>query len=328
MASRSRTLWRGCICVSSSFASAPGRRRHGCSTSGRSRPSGMCWRGRCTSGAERSSRRTGSRRRGIPLGGRGDLSGGRGRSGLGPARSVEGPRTAALLGHNPRLAAESLGGAWAHTERVGVEEPGVFPFAPDLVEVLVEVGDVAKARAVSARLRELAQRQAHPWVLTAAKRCDGMIGLAGRAPGPAAELLSRRWPTTRGWGALRPGANPACARSRASPRQEVGRCAGCARAVGRCLRRTRLVRLGRGGEVRARPVGARRAVPAGALTPAETRVAALAVQGLANKEIARTLFVSVHTVEVHLSHVYAKLGVHSRTQLAPLAGAALGRVQT
>jgi DNA-binding NarL/FixJ family response regulator len=63
-------------------------------------------------------------------------------------------------------------------------------------------------------------------------------------------------------------------------------------------------------------VGARRAVPAGALTPAETRVAALAVQGLANKEIARTLFVSVHTVEVHLSHVYAKLGVHSRTQLA------------
>jgi DNA-binding NarL/FixJ family response regulator len=45
-------------------------------------------------------------------------------------------------------------------------------------------------------------------------------------------------------------------------------------------------------------------------------VAELARNGLANKEIARTLFLSVKTVEGHLSHVYAKLGVRSRTQLA------------
>jgi DNA-binding NarL/FixJ family response regulator len=42
----------------------------------------------------------------------------------------------------------------------------------------------------------------------------------------------------------------------------------------------------------------------------------LAAEGLSNKEIARTLFVTVHTIEVHLSHAYAKLGVRSRTQLA------------
>ena len=42
----------------------------------------------------------------------------------------------------------------------------------------------------------------------------------------------------------------------------------------------------------------------------------LAVEGLANKEIAQRLFVTVNTVEVHLSHAYAKLGVHSRAQLA------------
>jgi DNA-binding CsgD family transcriptional regulator len=40
------------------------------------------------------------------------------------------------------------------------------------------------------------------------------------------------------------------------------------------------------------------------------------VQGRANKEIARALHVTVHTVEAHLSHAYAKLGVRSRTQLA------------
>jgi DNA-binding NarL/FixJ family response regulator len=63
-------------------------------------------------------------------------------------------------------------------------------------------------------------------------------------------------------------------------------------------------------------VGARRPQPTGELTPAERRVVELAVDGLANKEIARTLFVSVRTVEVHLKHAYAKLGIRSRTQLA------------
>ena len=63
-------------------------------------------------------------------------------------------------------------------------------------------------------------------------------------------------------------------------------------------------------------VGARRKAPTGELTPAEQRVVELATAGLANKEIARQLFVGVHTVEVHLTHAYAKLGVRSRTQLA------------
>ena len=63
-------------------------------------------------------------------------------------------------------------------------------------------------------------------------------------------------------------------------------------------------------------VGARRPRPSGQLTPSERRVAELAAEGLSNKEIARTLVVTVHTVEVHLSHAYAKLGVRSRSQLA------------
>lgn len=42
----------------------------------------------------------------------------------------------------------------------------------------------------------------------------------------------------------------------------------------------------------------------------------LAADGHSNKEIASTLFVSIHTVEAHLKHAYAKLGVHSRSQLA------------
>ena len=52
------------------------------------------------------------------------------------------------------------------------------------------------------------------------------------------------------------------------------------------------------------------------MTPTEERVARLAAEGRSNKEIARTLFVTVHTVEAHLSKAYAKLGIRSRTQLA------------
>ncbi len=53
-----------------------------------------------------------------------------------------------------------------------------------------------------------------------------------------------------------------------------------------------------------------------ALTAAERRVADLAAQGLTNREIAETLFVTLKTVEVHLGRSYGKLGIKGRAQLA------------
>ncbi len=58
------------------------------------------------------------------------------------------------------------------------------------------------------------------------------------------------------------------------------------------------------------------------LTEAERPVAGLAAQGLSNPQIADRLFLSRYTVETHLKHVFAKLGVESRTELAALAGQA------
>ncbi len=52
------------------------------------------------------------------------------------------------------------------------------------------------------------------------------------------------------------------------------------------------------------------------LTPAEQRVAALVAEGRTNREVAASLFLAERTVETHLSHVYAKLGIRSRTELA------------
>jgi DNA-binding CsgD family transcriptional regulator len=53
-----------------------------------------------------------------------------------------------------------------------------------------------------------------------------------------------------------------------------------------------------------------------ALTPSERRVAAMAAEGLSNREIAQALFVTLRTVETHLSSAFRKLDVSARTQLA------------
>ena len=51
------------------------------------------------------------------------------------------------------------------------------------------------------------------------------------------------------------------------------------------------------------------------LTPTERDVVRLACDGLANKDIATRLFISPRTVQSHLTHIYAKLGLSSRVQL-------------
>jgi DNA-binding CsgD family transcriptional regulator len=57
-----------------------------------------------------------------------------------------------------------------------------------------------------------------------------------------------------------------------------------------------------------------------ALTDAERRVADLANQGLTNRQIAEALAISLPTVETHLRHVFQKLGIRSRRQLAEHLG--------
>jgi DNA-binding CsgD family transcriptional regulator len=70
----------------------------------------------------------------------------------------------------------------------------------------------------------------------------------------------------------------------------------------------------------------RRLVPAepetkgwAALTTSEVTVARLVAEGLTNREVAERLFVSPHTVSSHLRHVFSKLGINSRVELARLA---------
>jgi DNA-binding CsgD family transcriptional regulator len=51
------------------------------------------------------------------------------------------------------------------------------------------------------------------------------------------------------------------------------------------------------------------------LTAAELRVVRLVAQGMTNREAAAALFLSAHTIDTHLRHAFAKLGVNSRVEL-------------
>ena len=224
---------------------------------------------------------------------------------------------AALLAHEPERAAESLRIVWEQTEREGVEEPGVFPVAPDLVEALAELGATHEAAAVTARLTELAEALEHPWGLATAKRCEGVIRLDAKRHEQSAAALNEAAASYEALGLRFDHARTLFALGRGLRRLrkwgDARRTLDQAIAVFEEIGSSGWVESARSELSR---VGARRPTPAGKLTPTEQRIAELAAEGLANKEIARTLVVTVHTVEVHLSHAYAKLGIRSRSQLA------------
>jgi DNA-binding CsgD family transcriptional regulator len=225
---------------------------------------------------------------------------------------------AALLAHDPKRAAESLREVWEHTMCEGVDEPGVFPVAPELVEALVELGELDEARAVTERLHDLAERQQHPWGTVTASRCRAVVRLASgrdRAGAAAAMVLAAAEYERLGLPFDR--ARTLLSLGRAQRRVKQW---GAARSSLE-MATTMFEQLGSNGwaeqaRLELDRVGARRPSPTGELTATERRVADLAAAGSSNKEIARALYVTVHTVEAHLSHTYAKLGVRSRGQLA------------
>jgi DNA-binding CsgD family transcriptional regulator len=224
--------------------------------------------------------------------------------------------TVALLAGDPGEAVEQLQPIWERTQREGID-PGVFPIAPDLVEALVEVGLIDAAAAIAQRLADLGRELDHPWALAGAKRCRALVSFASRSDLDDAGALLRE--AAREYGRLRLRFDrPRALLTLGRAERRLRRWAAARAALDESA--AAFDEIGSSGwaeqarSERAR-VGGRKPTKAGELTAAERRVAELASQGLANKEIAKALFVSVHTVSDHLSNVYAKLGIRSRSQL-------------
>jgi DNA-binding CsgD family transcriptional regulator len=228
---------------------------------------------------------------------------------------------AALFERDAARAVESLRAVWEHTLREHVDDPGALPVAPDLVEALASSGDVASAEGVTELLRRSAVEQEHPWGLASAKRCSAVVQLADRYLDEAAGQLEEaaadygelglsfdRARTLLYLGALQRRAQKRAAarRSLEAATAQFDEC-GCSGWATRA--RSELAQ-----------VSGRRSADEGELTPSEYQVVEMAASGLSNKEIAARLFVAVNTVEVHLSHAYAKLGISSRSQLPKSLG--------
>ena len=161
-----------------------------------------------------------------------------------------------MLAGAPDAAAERFAVVWDHAERAGVEDPGVFPVAPELVEALAELGRLEEAEAVTHRLARLSEEQAHPWGRATAKRCASVVGLALRYDESHVTALEASVDDLSGLGLpLDDRAHAAVARPRAAARAEVGCGPPDARARDERVRGARLDRLGRDDAGRARARG-------------------------------------------------------------------------
>jgi DNA-binding CsgD family transcriptional regulator len=227
---------------------------------------------------------------------------------------------AALTEGEPTLAVRELEGLHAATEAAGITEPGAARWIGDLIEALIGVERFDEASALTAQLEERGAALERDWALAVAGRCRGLLAAADgdldaalAALEEAASLHERvPVPFDRARTLLVLGTVRRRARRRRDAREAL---------VEACAE---LERLGaqpwlERGQAEMRRLGGR-APSDGKLTPSERKVAALVAQGRTNREVAAELVLSEKTVESHLSHVYRKLGVRSRSELAHQMG--------
>ncbi len=212
--------------------------------------------------------------------------------------------------------------------RLKVRHPGVASWRVDDCEALVALGDSSSAHKLAREHLELAERTGLPEPRGAALRA-----LAHTAePADAVGLLERAV------GLLDP--SPArLEHTRAlvelgSTLRRINRRAAASDPLRQGLdlaERGGMVRLAQRARSELRACGARprRTAVTGieSLTPAERQVAGLAAAGHGNREIAQRLYVTRRTVETHLTHVFAKLGISGRSELVGLFGYAASSVQ-
>ena len=184
-------------------------------------------------------------------------------------------------------------------------------FVPAYVEALVHVGRTSDAAPMAAAYAETADRSRRPLAIGLARRCLGLVEGSAEVLESAVELLAanpyERARTQLCLGQLlRRRGKRAAANATLKVALDAFTAAGAEGWAGR----TRI-------ELQATGVAVRRAPHSpDELTPQERTVAGLVASGLTNREIAERLFVTTNTVETHVRHIFQKLGVSSRTQLA------------
>ena len=206
----------------------------------------------------------------------------------------------------------------------GVGMPNVVQARADLIEALARVGRDDEALRALADFEVQAQQTGSSWATATAARCRGFLADEADYAGHFDRALERHDERDQF----------EIARTELCLGQRLRRSR--RRADARVALRRALVRFESLGaqpwadQVRAE-LRATGEVPAAStdasltsLTPQELQVALVVAEGATNAEAAASLFISPKTVEFHLSHVYRKLGVRSRAELARLVATTSG----
>jgi DNA-binding CsgD family transcriptional regulator len=222
---------------------------------------------------------------------------------------------AALWGGDASTGADWLGRAHTRALELGWFEPRNRPWTDDYVEALLELGRIDEAAEVLEMWEAEARRLGRQRILVHVLRCEGQIAAARGDIDEAMQLLGHAVarheevgdPYGRARALLALGVMRRRARQKRAARDAILEALegfeqlGAATWVERC--KSELGSIGG----RTREDG---------LTPAERRVADLVAEGRTNREVAAALFLGERTVASHLTHIYAKLGIRSRTELA------------
>jgi DNA-binding CsgD family transcriptional regulator len=220
-----------------------------------------------------------------------------------------------LWGGDAHTAADWLDQADRQAARLGWGEPCNRLWTADHVEALLEIGRTDDALRVLGVWERDAVRLGRKWVLAHVRRCRGLVAAAEGDVDQAVRLLDQatdeheavgdRFGRARALLAL--GTAQRRARKKRAARDAIREALALFEELGAAswVEKARAELGTIGGRTREE-----------GLTPAELRVAALVAEGRTNKEVAAELFLGERTVATHLTHIYAKLGIRSRTELA------------
>jgi DNA-binding CsgD family transcriptional regulator len=211
--------------------------------------------------------------------------------------------------------AEWLGRASSRALELGWFEPSNRPWTDEYVEALLELGRIDEAVDVLDVWEADARRVGRERTLAHVLRCRGQIAAARGEIDEAMALLDSAVarhddlgdPYGKARGLLALGVVRRRARQKRQARDAIAESLEAFEQLGAAtwIERAKSELGSIGGRTREE-----------GLTPAERRVATLVAEGHTNREVAAALFLGERTVASHLTHIYAKLGIRSRTELA------------
>jgi DNA-binding CsgD family transcriptional regulator len=188
---------------------------------------------------------------------------------------------------------------------------------PELVECHLRLSRPDDAAAVAEEYVAHAVAKGQPWALARAQRCVGMLAEGSAAEAAFEEALALHERTPDGFEAARTrlayGARLRRERKRVRAREELRAAFDVFERLGaHPWADQATTELAATGETARR----RHASTLDQLTPQELQIARLLASGKTTREAAAAVFLSPKTVEYHLGHVYRKLEIHSREELA------------